>query len=198
MTGKKAWSRTKVSALAFSVLIVAMIIHAYLAIDIQAARQDRSQLLEGVELAETTLERLQRKANDVERIAAARAELEEATALFPEGVSGPATMGALISLAEESGLRVADVSSRPGNRLALGDRVYVSLGIGLDVAGDLYALQAFLTKLEEGALEAVRLEHLEVNALTRLSEEEVPFFIALEEGLRAAMTISVYAKGEAE
>ena len=120
--------------------------------------------------------------------------------LFPSRLGGPGTVGALIQLAEENGLRVADVKTLLGRKQQVGEHTYHALSVHFQLDGTLDALRAFLGKLESGALQAARVDELSITGIEKLPPAspqlplDRPSTAEAQYSLTASLDFSVYAR----
>ena len=89
---------------------------------------------------------------------------------FPNKLSGPSTVTKLIQLAERVNLRVTDISTQPGSGNEVGTHIYDTLSIEAHLEGDLDSLREFLAELEDGYIEASRLDRLDIKNITPLPD----------------------------
>ena len=82
---------------------------------------------------------------------------------FPNKLSGPSTVTRIIQLAERVNLRVTDISTQPGSGNEVGTHIYDTLSIEAHLEGDLDSLREFLAELEDGYIQASRLDRLDID-----------------------------------
>ena len=89
---------------------------------------------------------------------------------FPNKLSGPSTVTRIIQLAERVNLHVTDISTQPGSGNEVGTHIYDTLSIEAHLEGDLDSLREFLAELEDGYIEASRLDRLDIKNITPLPD----------------------------
>ena len=117
------------------------------------------------------------------KLAMAETRLEELDTLFPTKLSGPSTVSQLIRMAERSNLSVSDIETQPGTAEELGDHVYRRMSIQIQLQGTLTSLRSFLLELEEGAIPASRIDHLNIGDVTFSPQPDGSPNYSLEIGL---------------
>lgn len=100
------------------------------------------------------------------KLATAENRLEELEILFPPKLSGPSTVSRLIRMAERSALSVTDVQTQPGTDEEVGENYYRRMSIEIQMQGTLSSLKFFLEELENGAIPASRIDHLNIDKIT--------------------------------
>ncbi len=198
---QKGWKlRVKPSALAVVIMAMALAGHAVLAgIYFHQQRQKDALALE-IEAVRQSLAEYDDAARSREQRAAAEAELAAEQAHFPSWLSGPCTVGPLIQLAEENGLRLVDVKTQLGSEQQVGEHTYHALSVHVQVEGSLGALRAFVSQLENGALPAAKVDELSIGGIEppsagRLrSSLDGPNATEVQYSLTSSLDFSVYTR----
>jgi len=192
--------RVKLSALSLAVTAMALVGIAVLAIMYIQKQHGQDALGSEIEAARQSLAEVGDVANRQERLAIAESELAAEHAAFPAQFSGPGTVGALIQLAEESGLRVDDVKTQPGREQQLGEHTYRALSIHVQVGGTLDALRTFVGTIENGAFHSARMDELSIT-MTGQPATGTPGDSAnglstgeIQHSITASVDLSVYAR----
>ncbi len=192
--------RVKLSALALAVMAFALVGHAVLGVTYLQQQRENDALALEIEAARQALVASGDAGSHQEQRTSAEAELVAAQAALPSRLNGPGVVGALIRLAEETGLKVSDVKTVPGREQQVGERTYAALSIHVEVEGTLSALRAFVSRMESGALQAARLDELSI------AMKEQPSVVGAElllgeagaterpTSLAASLDYSVYAR----
>lgn len=154
------------------VIIILMVVSAVLMTRFYNIQGEQAILASEHVAVRVSLERFDRSTNLQENLSIAEAELATLQNAFPSQLKGPETINAVIRLAEESGLTVAEISSVARKDEDRGDHTYSALSIHIQVAGTLGALRGFISKLEIGAIKASRLNKLNISGIEELSQED--------------------------
>lgn len=163
--GKVRRIRVTLSTLALVITAVALVGLAVLAVMYIQEWREQGALASEIEAARQSLAEYGDAAGRQERLAAAEAELAAEQTAFPSVLSGPAIVGALMQLAEENGLRVADIKTQSGTENQVGEHIYRALSVHVQVEGTLRALRTFVGDVESGALQAVRVGELSITGI---------------------------------
>lgn len=192
--------RAKLSVLALAVMAIALVGHAVLGRTYLQQQREHDALALEIEGARQALVAYGDAASHQEQRTSAEAELAAAQAALPSRLNGPGVVGALIRLAEETGLRVSDVKTVPGREQQVGEHTFAALSVHIQIEGTLSALRAFVSKMESGALRAARLDEL---SITGIAQPPAPGAeLLLDEpgttenptSLAASLDYSVYAR----
>ncbi len=129
------------------------------------------------------------------------ARLKELRAQFPKKLSGPSTVTRLIQLAERVNMRVTDIQTQPGSGNEVGTNIYDTLSIEAHLEGDLNSLREFLAELEDGYIEASRLDRLDIKDIAPLPESSTGSRTSPtgqdNDSLDVTLLLSVFARVEA-
>ncbi len=199
--------RVKLPALSMAVtamglvgVAMALVGIAVLAVTYVQKQHEQDALASEIVAARQSLAEVGDVADRQERLAIAESELVAERVAFPAQLSGPRTVGALIQLAEESGLTVHDVKTQPGREQQLGEHTYRALSIHVQVGGTLDALRNFVGDVEGGALQAARGDELSIT-MTEQPATDTPGESAnglstgeVQHSLTASVDLSVYAR----
>ena len=101
--------RAKFSALALAVMAIALVGHAVLGATYFQQRREHNALAFEIEAARQALVAYGDAGSPQGKRTSAEAELVAAQAVMPSRLNGPGVVGALLRLAEETGLKVSDV-----------------------------------------------------------------------------------------
>lgn len=163
--------RVKLSALALAVMAIALVGHVLLGVTYLQQQREHDALALEIEAAMQALVAYGDAGSPQGQRTSAEAELVVAQAALPSRLDGPGVVGALIRLAEETGLRVSDVKTVPGREQQVGEHIFAALSVHVQIEGTLSALRAFVSKMENGALQASRLDEL---SITGIAEPPAP------------------------
>jgi len=161
--------RIKLSTLTLFITAVALVGLAVLAVMYIQERREQGALASEIEAARQSLAEYGDAAGSQGRLAIAEAELAVEQAAFPSLLSGAGIVGALMHLAEENGLRVADIKTQPGTEKEVGEHTYRAMSVNVQVEGTLRALRTFVGDVESGSLQAVRVDELSITGIERPS-----------------------------
>lgn len=161
--------RVKPSTLVPVITAVALVGLAALAVMYIQERREQGALASEIEAARHSISEYGLAASRQERLAVAEAALAVEQTAFPSVLSGPAIVGALMQLAEENGLRVADIKTQPGTENQVREHTYRALSVNVQVEGTLRALRTFIGDVESGAIQAVRVDGLSITGIKRPS-----------------------------
>ena len=190
----------KLSALIVVIMAMALAGHAVIAGTYFQQQRQKDALAFEIETVRQSLAEHGDAASSQEQRAAAEAELAAEQAHFPSWLSGPGTVGPLIQLAEENGLRLVDVKTQPGREQQVGEHTYHALSVHVQVEGSLGALRAFVSRLENGALQATKVDELsiagiEAPSVARLvSSPDGPNATEVQYSLTSSLDFSVYTR----
>lgn len=161
---------------------MAIIVAVYTLLGVAWLQQlrERESLASQLSAASESLREYGTAASREKRLAAAKARLLAEQGVFPKKLSSGATLNDVLQLAKESQVKIIDVTTQPGSDEKRGDHTYFSLSIHLQVAGSLPELQAFLSRLEKGALKAVAIDEISITGM--------------KESPAASLGFSVYAR----
>lgn len=189
-----------VRRLALAITALALLSLAVLAGTILQQQREQDVLASGIEAARQSFAGFGDSASNQQQQAKAQAELATEQAAFPSRLSGPGTVGALIQLAEESGLKVINLKTQPGREQQVGEHTYGALSVHIQVEGTVSVLRTFVGKLERGALQAVRVDELTVTGLEQLPTADLGLSAkgsrttAVQHSMTASLEFSVYAR----
>ncbi len=159
--------RVKLFALALAVMAIALVGHAVLSgTRLQQQRQHDALALE-IEAARQALVAYGDAGGPQGQRTSAETALVAAEAALPSRLNGPGVVGALIRLAEETGLRVSDVKTVAGKEQQVGEHTFAALSVHVQIEGTLSALRAFVSKFESGGLRAARLDELSITGIAQ-------------------------------
>ena len=190
----------RLSALALSIMALALIGLVVLGITYLQQRRDQDAVASKIEAARQSLGEYGDDASRQRQWAAAEAELAAEEASFPSRLSGPSALGAVIQLAEESGLRVMDVRTQPRRKQQVGEHTYHALSMSVQVEGALPALTTFVSKVESGVLQAAKVDELSITAIEQPPAVNPEFSRdgaaarEVQSSLTASLDFSVYAR----
>lgn len=165
MLNKVGRLRVKFSAVALAVMAIALVGHVLLGVTYLQQQREHDALALEIEAAMQALVAYGDAGSPQGQRTSAEAELVAAQVALPSRLNGPAVVGALIRLAEETGLRVSDVKTVPGREQQVGENTFAALSIHVQIEGTLIALRAFVSKMENGALQASRLDELSITGI---------------------------------
>lgn len=194
MTDTKTRSRLKLSTLILAIMVIAIIGHAALAVIFLRQQGEQGALAEEIDAIIQSLEESGDVASRLEQLASAESELAAEHAAFPAQLSGPGTVGALLQLAQDIGLKVADVKTQPGKEQQIGEHTYHALSVHIQVEGTLSALDVFISELEKGALPAARVDELSIAGIEAPPSPDGPGATKVQDSLTASLDFSVYAR----
>ena len=188
--------RIKLSALALTVMAMALVAHAVLGVTYLQQQRERDGLASDVQAGRQSLTEYGDAASRQQQLAAAEAALEAEQAAFSSRLSGTGIVGALAHLAEESGLKVTEVMTYDRDEMEVGEHTYHALSVSARVEGTLDALRLFVNGLESGALQAVRIEELSIADVELLpapspDEADTP---EVQHSLTVNIDLSVFAR----
>ncbi len=192
--------RVKLPALALAVTAMALVGIAVLAVTYLQQQHEQDALASEIVAARQSLAEAGDVANRQERLAIAESELVAEHAAFPAQLSGPGTVGALLQLAQDLGLKVADVKTQPGREQQMGEHTYHGLSVHIRVEGTLSALRVFISELENGALPAARVEELSIAGIEATPAARLrpspdgPGATEGQDSLTASLDFTVYAR----
>ena len=167
MLKKAGRFRVKLSAVALAVMAIALVGHVVLGVTYFQQQRERDALALEIEAASQTLVAYGDAGSPQGQRTSAEAELVAAQAALPSRLNGPGVVGALIRLAEETGLTVSDVKTVPGREQQVGEHTFAALSVHVQIEGTLSALRAFVSKMESGALQATRLDELGITGIAQ-------------------------------
>ena len=137
----------------------------------------------------------------VERLVSqAHLELTAEQSTFPSVLSGSGVVGDLLKIAEANGLKVTEANSKPGEERILGEHIYGSLAVDVQVSGTFAALKSFVSALEGGALPGASLEEVHIEEIGTSPSITPPldgedFDLAHSgQSLTASLVLTVYAR----
>ncbi|MCH8061723.1 MAG: hypothetical protein IH861_04390 [Chloroflexi bacterium] len=127
--------------------------------------------------------------------------LKELQAEFPKKLSGPSTVTRIIQLAERVNMRVTDITTQPGSGNEVGTHIYDTLSIEAHLEGDVNSLREFLAELEDGYIDASRLDRLDIRDIASTSESTTNSQTSptgqADDSLDVTLLLSVFARVEA-
>ena len=171
--------RTKLPASAFIVVIAALLATALVGVTYLPQQRERESLASQLSAARESLREYGAGGLE-ERLAAAEARLSAEQAYFADRLSGAATLNSLLQLAQESQVTVVDMRTQPAGDEAIGNHTYSALSVHLQVAGSLTQVQAFVNRLQDGALKAVAIDEISI--------------VGIGESPAASLDLSVWAR----
>ena len=186
--------RVKLPVLALAMMAFALVGHAVLGVTYLQQQRQQDALASEIEAANKSLVEYGDAATRQERLAAAEAELAAGQAAFPSRLSGSATVGAVLQLAEDSGLRVAALKSQPGGRQQVGQHTYHVLLFNVQVEGTLDSLRSFISKVERDALQAGNVDELSLTLAVQPADANGPGTADSQPPLTASLDLSFYAR----
>ena len=152
----------KIKLSTVALIVAAVVATAVLGV-MYLQQQSEQQLLSSELTAAKELLREYGSADNLEeQLADAEARLMIEQAYFPDKLSSEAILNSVLQLARESQVNVVAVMTQPGREEQRGNYTYFALSIHLEVTGSLPELQAFISKLEKGALKAVSIDDLSI------------------------------------
>lgn len=157
--------RIRLSTLALVVIAAALIANALLGVTYFQQHRERESLASQLSAARESLREYGSAANLEERLAAAEARLKAEEALFPKELGNAATLNDVLQLAQDSQIKIVDMKTQPKRDENRGNHTYSALSVQLQVVGSLPELQAFLNKLERGALKAVSIDEISITGM---------------------------------
>ena len=172
--------RTKLSALALIIGIAAWLATALIGVTYFPQQHERESLASQLSAARESLREYGTPASLEARLAAAEARLSAEQAYFPDKLSSVATLNSVLQLAQESQVTIVDMKTQPARDEVIGNHTYSALSVHLQVAGSLPHLQAFVSKLQNGALKAVTIDEISI--------------VVIEESPAASLDFSVWAR----
>ena len=192
--------KVKLSALTVVIMAIAIVGHAVLAGTYFHQQRQKDALALEIQAVRQSLAEYGDAARSQRQRAAAEAELAAEQAHFPSWLSGPGTVGPLIQLAEENGLRLVDMKTQLGSEQQVGEHTYHALSVHVQVEGSLGALRAFVSQLENGALPAAKVDELSIGGIeappvARLEPSpDGPNATEVQYSLTSSLDFSVYTR----
>lgn len=171
--------RTKLPASALIVVIAALLATALVGVTYLPQQRERESLASQLSAARESLREYGAVSLE-ERLAAAEAKLSAEQAYFADRLSGAATLNSLLQLAQESQVTVVDMKTQSARDEAIGNHTYSALSVHLQVAGSLPQVQAFVNRLQDGALKAVAIDEISI--------------VGIGESPAASLDLSVWAR----
>ena len=126
--------------------------------------------------------------NSLGQLAIVKSELAAEQDAFQSQLSRPGTVDALLQLAQEVGLEVRDLNTKPGKEQKVGEHTYQALLVLVQAEATLVAIQSFVGELEDGALRAVTVDELSITGIKQ------PLSDKSEDSVIASLDISVYER----
>ena len=142
--------------------------------------RERESLVSQLNTARRNVVNYGTEARRAERLSSAQVLLATAQDYFPDTLSSAAVLDSILRLAQETHVRITEVTAQPGKGTGAGGRSYVALSVDLQVSGSLRELQAFLDGLEKGGVKAASIDRVIVGGV-----EQSPV---------ASISVSAYAR----
>jgi len=158
----------KTRKLLIAILAVTLLaVYYILGTDYLKQRRDHGALASHITVAKETLAQIPPRPADLEtRLSDAQAGLEEAKNTFPERLNSTRIIDTILRLADSIGVKAIPLMTQPWTTESVEGENYSILRLHVTVKGTFNRMSDFLSRLENGDIETLVMEHVAVDSLT--------------------------------
>ncbi|UCB43366.1 MAG: hypothetical protein JSV77_01590 [Dehalococcoidales bacterium] len=145
------------------VVVVLLAVYGVLALDYIRQGPEQDRLLSEIEEIDQSMQALEESPSDLlEELAMVQASLAAEQATIPDEINSSDVIEAILSLAQEAGVKAVPFVTDPWTTTTIGEGTYRIFRISIGVEGAFVQVSDFISRLENGEFNTLSVEQLSI------------------------------------